>query len=71
MKTLSAFKKENNIETIQFLKAKSGRMFAKIGALSIIVASNFVATKPAFVTYNEELACHVVVNSTTELGIIL
>lgn len=71
MKTLVAFKKELGVESIQFLKAKTGRMFAKVGKESIIVAENFDVKLEAFVTYNDKLACNVIVNSKTELGITL
>ena len=64
MKTLSQFKTDNGIDKIQFNKSvRTGRMFATVGALAIIIASNFDAKKPAFVFHNTEKNVHVVCNS--------
>ncbi len=72
MKTIAQFKQENNITKIQFNKSvKTGRMFATVGALAGIVASNFDAAKPAYVIHNAEKNIHVVCNSGVVAGLEL
>ncbi len=72
MKTLEQFKQENNVTKIQFNKSvKTGRMFATVGALAVIVASNFNSSKPAYVIHNAEKGVHVVCNSGVVAGIEL
>ncbi len=48
MKTLSQFKKELNVETIQLLQGK-GRKFATVGNSSIVVSNSCDLAKPVYV----------------------
>lgn len=49
MKTLEQFKQEKGIVKIEMMKTAKGREFAKIGDMTIIVASKFDDSKDAYV----------------------
>lgn len=49
MKTLQQFKLEKGITEINMMKTAKGREFAKIGDMTIIVATKFDDSKPAYV----------------------
>ena len=65
MKTLSQFKLEQGVATIDLLQGK-GRKYAQVNSLSVIVSTECDMTQPLFVFHNVEKGFHVICNSASK-----
>lgn len=78
MKTLAQFKSELGVDSIQFLKNESGRQFATIGKVTLVISPKLDMKKPMFVTAiekdkngNKLENVYSVCNTSVENGVVL